>query len=111
MHVSWRFRVHCARNRSGAVALLLCAVLLLTGGCSGDRQVQRLSPPLPEARLVDEYVIQPYDALEIKFFHNPELNEIVTVRPDGMISLQMIDEVRAAGLTPSQLDALLTQKY
>jgi protein involved in polysaccharide export with SLBB domain len=49
--------------------------------------------------------------LDIKFFYNPELNETVVVRPDGKISLQIIDEVQAVGLTPPQLDEILTQKY
>jgi protein involved in polysaccharide export with SLBB domain len=57
------------------------------------------------------YIIQPGDQLDIKFFYNPELNENVTVRPDGLISLQLVDEVHASGLTPAQLDDLLTQKY
>ena len=43
------------------------------------------------------------------FLHR--LNETVTVRPDGKISLQLVDEVQAAGLTPSKLDDMLTQKY
>jgi len=57
------------------------------------------------------YFIQPGDQLDIKFFYNPEINESVTVRPDGKISLQLIDEVQAAGLKPSQLDDELTEKY
>jgi protein involved in polysaccharide export with SLBB domain len=57
------------------------------------------------------YRIQPGDELDIKFFYNPELNEIVTVRPDGMISLQLIDEVKVADLEPAELDNILTQKY
>ena len=57
------------------------------------------------------YFIQPGDQLDIKFFYNPELNETVTVRPDGKISLQLVDEVQAAGLKPSQLDKALTEKY
>jgi polysaccharide export outer membrane protein len=59
----------------------------------------------------DEYILQPGDVVEIKFLHNPELNETAAIRPDGRISLQMIDEVRSAGLTPAQLDDLLTQRY
>jgi polysaccharide export outer membrane protein len=47
----------------------------------------------------------------IKFFYTPELNDEVTIRPDGKISLQLLDEVKAAGLTPAQLDALLTREY
>jgi protein involved in polysaccharide export with SLBB domain len=59
----------------------------------------------------NEYVLQSGDVLEIKFYYNPELNEVLPIRPDGMISLQLVDEVKAAGLTPSQLDKLLTEKY
>jgi polysaccharide biosynthesis/export protein len=58
-----------------------------------------------------EYVIQPGDQLEIKFFYNPELNELLTVRPDGRITLQLAQEVMAAGLTPAQLTVSLTNTY
>lgn len=58
-----------------------------------------------------DYLIQPGDVLDIKFFYNTEINETVTVRPDGKISLQLVDDVPAAGLKPLQLDDLLTQKY
>ena len=53
----------------------------------------------------------PGDQLDIKLFFNPELNETILVRPDGKISLQLIDEVQAAGLTPAQLDTELTRLY
>ena len=46
-----------------------------------------------------------------RFFYNPELNETVTVRPDGKISLQLVDEIQAAGLAPTALDKVLTEKY
>jgi protein involved in polysaccharide export with SLBB domain len=58
-----------------------------------------------------EYRIQVGDELDIKFFYNPELNEKVTVRPDGRISLQLVHEVMVAGLTPSELTQRLKQKY
>jgi len=58
-----------------------------------------------------EYRIQVGDQLDIKFFYNPELNEQVTVRPDGRISLQLVHEVMVAGLTPSELTQRLKQKY
>jgi len=47
----------------------------------------------------------------VKFFYTPELNDRVTIRPDGKISLQLLDEIKAAGLTPQQLDTLLTREY
>ncbi|MCP4766465.1 MAG: hypothetical protein GY875_09350 [Gammaproteobacteria bacterium] len=58
-----------------------------------------------------KYVIVPGDELEVKFFNNPELNEAGTVRPDGKISLLLIDEVKASGLSPAELDTHLTELY
>ena len=62
--------------------------------------------PYPE----QEYRIQVGDQLDIKFFYNPELNEQVTVRPDGRISLQLAPEIIVANLTPAQLKEVLTKK-
>ena len=66
-----------------------------------------------QASLVSEkeYGIQVGDQLDIKFFYNSELNEQVTVRPDGRISLQLVHDVTVAGLTPSELTQHLKQKY
>lgn len=58
-----------------------------------------------------EYRIHVGDQLDIKFFYNPELEEQVTVRPDGRISLQLVREIMTAGLTPAELTDLLTKKY
>jgi protein involved in polysaccharide export with SLBB domain len=60
----------------------------------------------------EEYVIKPGDQLSVKFFFNPELNELdLIVRPDGRISLQLIHEVEAANLTAPQLTNLLAKRY
>jgi protein involved in polysaccharide export with SLBB domain len=58
-----------------------------------------------------EYVIQAGDVLEIKAFNIPEVQDSVTVRPDGKISLLLLDDVTAAGSTPEELDRLLTERY
>ena len=65
----------------------------------------------PTKETTGKYILQIGDRVDIKFFYNPELNELVTIRPDGRISLQLIDEVMAAGLAPSELDELLTELY
>ena len=82
-------------------------------GCASQKpNVQSETAVLTAApQKPQDYLIQPGDQLDIKFFYNPELNESVTVRPDGKISLQLVDEVDASGLKPSQLDAELTEKY
>lgn len=68
-------------------------------------------PEKDSSEALTDYLLQPGDTLDVKFFYNPELNEHVIIRPDGKISLQLIDEVYAAGLTPKQLDDILTQEY
>ena len=59
-----------------------------------------------------EYVIAPGDVLDVKFMYNPEFNELaMPVRPDGFISLQLAPDIKAAGMTPSQLREMLREKY
>ena len=57
------------------------------------------------------YKIQAGDLLDIKFYDNPELNEQLQVRPDGRISLQLVDEIVATGMTPVELKNTLLEKY
>ncbi|MEZ5359402.1 MAG: polysaccharide biosynthesis/export family protein [Candidatus Zixiibacteriota bacterium] len=51
----------------------------------------------------DEYIIGPEDELEISFWQVPELNQTVVVRQDGKVTLSIIGEIDAAGLTPREL--------
>lgn len=50
-----------------------------------------------------DYVIGIEDVIEISVWKNPDLSKTVMVRPDGMISLPLVGELKAAGLTPAQL--------
>jgi protein involved in polysaccharide export with SLBB domain len=58
-----------------------------------------------------EYRLQVGDEIQLKFYLNPELDQDVIVRPDGKISLQLLDDVAAVGLTPMELDSLVTEEY
>lgn len=56
------------------------------------------------------YVIGPLDVLFIKVWNQPQLSGAVDVRPDGILSMSLIGEVKADGLTASQLkDAIQTR--
>ncbi len=52
----------------------------------------------------------PEDILDVTVWNNTGLSRTVPVRPDGMISLPLLDDVQAAGLTPKQLKADLTRR-
>jgi len=101
------------KRKTFQILILVMVIFGVLYGCASQEPnvqsevaVLTATPQKPQG-----YMIQPGDQLDIKFFYNPEINETVTVRPDGKISLQLVDEVQAAGLKPSQLDADLTEKY
>ena len=56
------------------------------------------------------YVIGPEDTLYVNVWKEPDLTATLPVRADGMISLPLLNDVQAAGLTPMQLAATLTDK-
>lgn len=56
------------------------------------------------------YVIGPQDVLDISVWKEPGVTRTVPVRPDGKISLPLLNDVQAAGLTPMQLSVSLTEK-
>lgn len=55
------------------------------------------------------YIIGAQDVVDISVWKEPEVSRTVPVRPDGKISLPLLNDVQAAGLTPSQLAAQLTE--
>jgi polysaccharide export outer membrane protein len=57
---------------------------------------------------LDTYVIGVGDILDINVWKEPELSHGVPVRPDGMITMPLIGEIKASGLTPVQLQNQLT---
>jgi polysaccharide export outer membrane protein len=57
-----------------------------------------------------EYVIGPEDVLHISVWKEAELTANLPVRPDGKISLPLLDDVQASGLTAMQLAASVTEK-
>jgi polysaccharide export outer membrane protein len=65
------------------------------------------SPPGASAA---DYVIGAEDLLDINVWKEPEVSRTVPVRPDGKISLPLLNDVQAAGLTPMQLGSVITEQ-
>jgi polysaccharide export outer membrane protein len=72
------------------------------------------TPAAPAAPIVeppgDAFRIGPEDVLDVQVWKNPELSRVVPVRPDGMISLPLVNDIRASGLTPIELRQQVTQR-
>lgn len=83
--------------------LLIPALAIMLS--SAPLMAQGTDPASPE-----RYFIGPEDVLEISVWRNTELSKIVTVRPDGKISLPLIGELKAAGVTPEELRVSIMEK-
>lgn len=59
---------------------------------------------------IQSYVMGSGDVLHISVWKDPGLDRTVTVRPDGMISFPLVNDVQATGLTPMQLQAGIAEK-
>ena len=57
----------------------------------------------PGVNIPTEYTIGADDVLSVIFWRDKELTADVTVRPDGMVSLPLMNDIKASGLTPAQL--------
>jgi polysaccharide export outer membrane protein len=104
--------------RRWLVALSLVPIAASLGGGARAQEARVTTPAFENATAaaasaVDPpagFVIGPEDVLSIVFWRDKEMTTQVTVRPDGKITLPLLDEVQAAGLTPADLRAHLIQE-
>jgi len=85
--------------------VLLAAFVLPGGGTLAAEPVPGPVTGTVLAPSVPGYVIGSEDALEVTYWRDTNLSALVTVRPDGFITLPLLGDVEAAGLTPSGLSA------
>lgn len=77
-----------------------------TGASSSDEAKLGVAPATTDPA----YMIGPEDVLDINVWKEPDMTRTVPVRPDGKISLPLINDVQAAGLTPLQLASTVTDR-
>lgn len=110
-----------------AVAVILLASTGNTQAALQGKKADKENPPVTSARnnasAGDEtkpaatpattdpaYIIGPQDVLDVNVWKEPEMTRVVPVRPDGKITLPLINDVQAAGSTPQQLASVVTDK-
>jgi polysaccharide biosynthesis/export protein len=94
------------------------SAMTFVSGCSTINSLQGKSAnQLPPAQSIAategpsaNYIIGPLDSLSIFVWRNPELSTSVKVRPDGRITVPLIEDLAATGQTPSQLSKMIEEK-
>ena len=112
-----------ATAKKTLAVLLLCFVSTPAWAQAGKNQPQNNNPQVydttrapiagtePVGQPIDpkSYQIGAEDILKIEVFRDPEFSRLVNVRPDGKITLPLVNDLQAAGLTPERLTAQLTE--
>lgn len=101
MHIHW------------PTAWLLCVLAGASSlaGCGGGGAEARALPPMPDTQtLVQGASLGPGDVVEVRVYQEKELTGLYRVAGDGSFDFPLVGAVPAAGLSPSQLAALLTEK-
>jgi polysaccharide export outer membrane protein len=95
-----------------AVLMPLCGLMVALAGCAKPAMIPE---PVDQAGLYGpgstaSYLIGADDKVQVSVWRNPELSVVVPVRPDGMISVPLIGDVQAGGMTPTDVGKAIEQK-
>ena len=109
------------RKESNAAFSIL---MIMAWGCSGTQisDVETIHTPATQSEETGSpeqadslegftYRLEVGDIFEVKVYNHQNLSESLVVRPDGKVSLLLAEEIQAAGLTPAELDSVLTEIY
>jgi polysaccharide biosynthesis/export protein len=80
------------------------------GGKADEANNDKHAAVAPDSATSSDYIIGADDTLHITVWKEPDLSEILPVRPDGKISMPLLNDIPAAGLTPLQLRDSITEK-
>jgi polysaccharide biosynthesis/export protein len=93
-----------------SVVALVCVLVAVSGGAQTAASQPAVATPGAETQVAPSgvtppagYVIGPDDVLSIVIWREKDMSSEVVVRPDGKISLPLVNELQAAGLSPDQL--------
>jgi polysaccharide export outer membrane protein len=92
------------------IRMLVGVGFLLSGWLAVAQNSTPAKSPAPLPQVSPSYVIGPDDTLFVSVWKEPDLTNSLPVRADGMISMPLLNDVQAAGLTPMQLSASVSEK-
>lgn len=95
-------------SASAVLSTIVCIWAIVSLGCAATSPYDYRREPDPRA---SEYLIGPLDQLSIQVWRNQELSVEVVVRPDGIITVPLVGAIKAAGRTPTDLQADLAKRF
>jgi len=109
----WAGLVFCIGQAWGAVSARPAwgsDATIAEGQTQGGKEAAGQQNPPNTKRVADDYRIGPSDVLAINVWKDAELTRVVTVRPDGKISLPLVGELEVTGLTAANVQRLIGQR-
>src|SRR5437764_12456994 len=97
-------------RRTTAMWIFLAFAMAILPALAAGQDSAQAKDPAPTSQAGPTYVIGPDDTLYISVWKEPDLTETLPVRDDGKISMPLINDIQASGLTPIQLGAAITIK-
>jgi len=77
---------------------------------NAEKSKQTAAPAVEKSAAAPDYMIGAGDTLHVSVWKEPDLTATLPVRPDGKISMPLLNDVQAAGITPVQLATSITGK-
>jgi polysaccharide biosynthesis/export protein len=113
-----RFCQKLAASKISGFALIFALTLTLLSAANGQKKIAGNSKSANGKDLKTtsalsvptHYIVGEGDLLRVSVWKESEISQNVSVRPDGMISLPLIGEIRVAGLSPEQIQEMVTEK-
>jgi polysaccharide export outer membrane protein len=90
-------------RRLALAAMAAAAIAVAAPARAGQAKEAPAGGSKASVKAPPDYVIGPTDVLEVLFWRDKDLSAEVIVRPDGKITLPLLNEIQAGGLTPEQL--------
>jgi polysaccharide biosynthesis/export protein len=103
--VGWRMK-----SRSKFAILIMALTLVAASAQENDKDKSKEAPAQEAKATPADYQIGAGDMLHVSVWKEQELTTTLPVRPDGKISLPLLNDVQAAGMTPVQLAVSITEK-
>jgi polysaccharide biosynthesis/export protein len=97
-----------SRSKGLVLTVGVLVSLLVSSGCASAPPYDYKTEPDP--RRV-EFQVGPLDLLSVVVWKNRDMSADVTVRPDGIVTLPLIGDVKAAGRTPTELQKEITKRF